>query len=90
MVEVGLVAREVKKAVEGKSAEVHAQTFNGSIPGPLIICREGDFVELTLRNPHSNTFMHNIEFHRPTGGLGGGDGRSWKTGPLSWPRSATR
>lgn len=28
---------------------------NGSVPGPLIICHEGDMVELTLRNPSDST-----------------------------------
>ncbi|MYB51218.1 MAG: nitrite reductase, copper-containing [Acidobacteriia bacterium] len=72
IVEVELVAREVKKVVDGAGTEVHALTFNGSIPGPLIVCHEGDFVELTLRNPRGNAFMHNIDFHASTGGLGGG------------------
>ena len=72
IVEVELVAREVKKVVDGSGTEIHALTFNGSIPGPLIVCHEGDFVELTLKNPHGNAFMHNIDFHASTGGLGGG------------------
>lgn len=72
IVEVELVAEEVKKVVDGAGTEVHALTFNGSIPGPLIVCHEGDFVELTLKNPRGNVFMHNIDFHASTGGLGGG------------------
>ena len=36
---------------EDTGAEVWALTYNGSVPGPLIICHEGDMVELTLRNP---------------------------------------
>ena len=72
IVEVELLAREVKKVVDGAGTEVHALTFNGSIPGPLIVCHEGDFVELTLKNPRGNAFMHNIDFHASTGGLGGG------------------
>ena len=72
IVEVELVAREVTKVVDSVGTEVHALTFNGSIPGPLIVCHEGDFVELTLKNPGGNAFMHNIDFHASTGGLGGG------------------
>ena len=72
IVEVELVAREVKKVIDGVGTEIQALTFNGSIPGPLIICHEGDFVELTLKNPAGNTFRHNIDFHASTGGLGGG------------------
>ena len=72
MVEVELVAREVKKVVDEIGTEIHALTFNDSIPGPLIFCHEGDFIELTLKNPKDNAFMHNIDFHASTGGLGGG------------------
>src|SRR6056297_3460894 len=36
---------------EDTGASVWALTYNGSVPGPLIICHEGDMVELTLRNP---------------------------------------
>ena len=37
-----------------------------------MICHEGDYVELTLKNPASNIFEHNIDFHASTGALGGG------------------
>lgn len=48
-------------------------TFNGSIPGPLIVVHQDDFVELTLKNPATNSMMHNIDFHAATGHMGGGD-----------------
>ena len=73
IVEVELVVREVTKAIDGIGTEIQALTFNGSIPGPLIICHEGDFVELTLKNPAGNSLTHNIDFHASTGGLGGGE-----------------
>ena len=47
-------------------------TFNGSMPGPLMVVHEGDYVEVTLVNPDTNTMPHNIDFHAATGGLGGG------------------
>jgi nitrite reductase (NO-forming) len=53
-------------------AEIWALTYNGSVPGPLIIAHEGDMVELTLRNPVTSVFEHNIDFHAATGALGGG------------------
>ncbi len=53
-------------------AEIWALTYNGSVPGPLIIAHEGDYVELTLRNPTDSVFEHNIDFHASTGALGGG------------------
>ena len=72
IVEVELVVDEGKRVIDESGTEVHTLTFNDSIPGPLIICHEGDYVELTLKNPHGNVFMHNIDFHASTGGLGGG------------------
>ncbi|WP_084863840.1 copper-containing nitrite reductase [Salibaculum halophilum] len=57
---------------EDTGAEVWALTYNGSVPGPLIIVHEGDMVELTLRNPHDSMMEHNIDFHASTGALGGG------------------
>jgi nitrite reductase (NO-forming) len=37
-----------------------------------MVVHEGDYVELTLINPASNSMPHNIDFHAATGGLGGG------------------
>lgn len=48
---------------------IHAFTFNGSVPGPLIVVHEGDYVVLTLVNPTASTLMHNIDFHAATGAL---------------------
>lgn len=53
-------------------AWLQAMTFNGSIPGPMMVVHEGDYVELTLRNPAANMLQHNIDFHAATGALGGG------------------
>ena len=57
---------------EENGAEIWALTYNGSVPGPLIICHEGDMVELTLRNPSESMMEHNVDFHASTGALGGG------------------
>ncbi|HJL92183.1 MAG TPA: copper-containing nitrite reductase [Woeseiaceae bacterium] len=54
-------------------AWVQAMTFNGSVPGPMIVVHQNDYVELTLVNPSKNTFMHNIDFHASTGAMGGGE-----------------
>ncbi len=53
-------------------AYVQAMTFDGSMPGPMMVVHEGDYVELTLINPASNMMPHNIDFHSATGALGGG------------------
>jgi len=57
---------------EDTGASIWALTYNGSVPGPLIICHEGDMIELTLRNPAESMMEHNIDFHAATGALGGG------------------
>jgi nitrite reductase (NO-forming) len=55
-----------------EDAWIQGMTFNGSIPGPLMVVHQGDFVELTLFNAPENSFQHNIDFHAATGALGGG------------------
>ena len=72
IVEVTLIIEEKKMVLDGDGAEVWALTYNGSVPGPLIVVHEGDYVELTLRNLKTNAMEHNIDFHAATGALGGG------------------
>ena len=72
IVEVTLVIEEKKLTLDKEGTEVWALTFNGSVPGPIIVVHEGDYVELTLQNLPTNMMEHNIDFHSATGGLGGG------------------
>lgn len=73
IVEITLETEERLMVVdEDNGASIWALTYNGSVPGPLIIVHEGDMVELTLRNPTSSMMEHNIDFHASTGALGGG------------------
>ena len=46
-------------------------TFGGSVPGSFIRVRQGDLVELHLRNAAGNTMPHNIDLHAVTGPGGG-------------------
>jgi nitrite reductase (NO-forming) len=46
-------------------------TFGGSMPGRFIRVREGDQVELHLRNDKHSTMPHNIDLHAVTGPGGG-------------------
>ena len=55
-----------------EDAWLQAMTFNGSVPGPMMVVHEGDYVELTLYNSPDNMMQHNIDFHAATGALGGG------------------
>uniref|UniRef100_UPI003F69A305 copper-containing nitrite reductase n=1 Tax=Candidatus Thiodubiliella endoseptemdiera TaxID=2738886 RepID=UPI003F69A305 len=69
---------EMEMIIEEKEIEiepgvfVQAMTFNGTNPGPMMVVHEGDYVELTLKNPSTNFLVHNIDFHASTGALGGG------------------
>jgi len=46
-------------------------TFGGSVPGRFMRVREGDEVELHLKNAASSTMPHNIDLHAVTGPGGG-------------------
>lgn len=69
----------VKMVIEEKEIEIEpgvfiwAFTFNGSVPGPIIVANEGDYIELSLINPKTNQLPHNIDFHAATGAMGGGE-----------------
>lgn len=62
---------EKKMVIDDQGTTLQAMTFNGSMPGPTLVVHEGDYVELTLSNPATNTMPHNIDFHAATGALGG-------------------
>ena len=67
-----LTVEEKPMVIDDEGTTVEAMTFNSSIPGPMMVVHEGDYVELTLINPSTNTLAHNIDFHAATGALGGG------------------
>lgn len=46
-------------------------TFDGAVPGTFIRVREGDLVELRLKNDKGSTVPHNIDLHAVTGPGGG-------------------
>lgn len=72
VIEVTMPIIEKKMQIDDDGTEVWALTFNGSVPGPMIVAHEGDYVELTLQNLATNLMEHNIDFHSSTGALGGG------------------
>ena len=72
VIEVTLPIVEKKIQIDDEGTEIWALTFNGTVPGPMIIVHEGDYVEVTLQNLPTNSMEHNIDFHAATGGLGGG------------------
>jgi nitrite reductase (NO-forming) len=70
--EVTLTIHEKKLVIDDQGTEVNAMTFDGSVPGPMIVVHQDDYVEITLVNPETNELQHNIDFHAATGALGGG------------------
>ena len=72
IVQVTFTVQEKKMEV-APGDSIWAFTYNGTVPGPMIVVHQDDFVELTLKNPATNTQMHNIDFHAATGALGGGE-----------------
>ncbi len=72
IVEFTLTIEEKKMVIDDKGTEIHAMTFDGSVPAPMMVVHQNDYVELTLINPETNELQHNIDFHSATGALGGG------------------
>ena len=72
VVEVTLTVEE-KKLEIAPGVTIWALTFNGTVPAPMIVVHQNDYVQLTLINPSTNTLIHNIDFHAATGAMGGGD-----------------
>ena len=72
VVEFTLTIEEKQIVIDDYGTTVQAMTYNGSVPGPLMVVHQDDYVELTLVNPETNSLPHNIDFHASTGALGGG------------------
>jgi len=72
IVEFKLTVEEKEGVIDDAGTKMWAMTYNGSLPGPMMVLHEGDYMELTLVNPETNTMPHNIDLHAATGALGGG------------------
>ncbi len=82
-IRMDIVEREVEIA---PGAFVWQMAFNDSVPGPVPVVHQYDWVELTLHNGAAmeagftvnndsspNMMLHNVDFHASTGALGGGE-----------------
>jgi nitrite reductase (NO-forming) len=63
------VREETREIADG--ATFNFWTFGGTVPGPMIRVRRGDYVEMHLANHPDNTMPHNIDLHAVTGPGGG-------------------
>jgi len=71
VIEFRLTVKEQPMTIDDDGTVMQAMTYNGSIPGPMMVVHEGDYLELTLVNPETNEMPHNVDFHAATGALGG-------------------
>ncbi|GAP65606.1 major anaerobically induced outer membrane protein [Mizugakiibacter sediminis] len=69
---VELEVKEVKKEI-ADGVFYDFWTFGGTVPGSFIRVREGDTVELHLKNPAGSHMPHNIDLHAVTGPGGGAE-----------------
>jgi nitrite reductase (NO-forming) len=67
---VDLTVEEIEREIAPGSTYTF-WTFGGTVPGKLIRVKEGDTVELHLKNLPSSKFPHNIDLHAVTGPGGG-------------------
>ncbi len=72
VVHVVLSAHELVGVLDASSGTTYRYwTFNGKVPGPFIRVRQGDTVEVTLRNDANDTMVHSIDLHAALGPGGG-------------------
>jgi len=73
MVKVSLTAQELEGELDKVLGTTYEYwTFNGKVPGPMIRVRQGDTVELTLKN-EGRLVSHSIDLHAALGPGGGMD-----------------
>jgi nitrite reductase (NO-forming) len=71
-VHVTLTAEEVVGMLDPSAGTTYRYwTFNGKVPGPMIRVRQGDTVEVTLRNDAASHMAHSVDFHAALGPGGG-------------------
>ncbi|HKS72505.1 MAG TPA: copper-containing nitrite reductase, partial [Terriglobales bacterium] len=71
-VHVTLTTEEVVGQLDPASSTTYRYwTFNGKVPGPMIRVRQGDMVEVTLRNEAHSRMVHSVDFHAALGPGGG-------------------
>lgn len=72
-VKIDLETKEINMRL-ADGVEYNFWTFGGTVPGPMIRIRVGDYVEFNLHNHPSSKMPHNIDLHAVTGQGGGAEG----------------
>jgi len=71
LVKVTLVAQELEGKLDPSAGSTYKYwTFNGKVPGPMIRLRQGDTVEVTLKN-EGHLSSHSVDLHAALGPGGG-------------------
>lgn len=72
VVHVTLTSKELVGVLDPQSGTIYRYwTFDGKVPGPFIRVRQGDTVEVTLKNAKDSTMVHSIDLHAVIGPGGG-------------------
>ena len=72
VVRVTLTSKELVGVLDAATGTTYRYwTFDGKVPGPFIRVRQGDTVELTLKNAKDSTMVHSVDFHAAIGPGGG-------------------
>jgi nitrite reductase (NO-forming) len=72
LVRLTLTAQEVMGTLDPETNSTYRYwTFNGKVPGPMVRVREGDTIQLTLRNDGTSHMAHSIDLHAALGPGGG-------------------
>ncbi|MFP5211174.1 MAG: copper-containing nitrite reductase [Acidobacteriota bacterium] len=72
VVHVTLTSKELVGVLDPESGTVYRYwTFDGKVPGPFIRVRQGDTVEVTLKNAKDSTMVHSVDLHAVIGPGGG-------------------
>lgn len=72
IIEFTLMVKEKPLVIDEEGTTIQGMTYDGAVPGPMMVVHQNDYVELTLVSDMDNTMQHNIDLHAATGGLGGG------------------
>lgn len=72
-VKIDLEVKEVTQRL-ADGVDYNFWTFGGTVPGPMMRIRVGDYVEFNLHNHPSSKMPHNIDLHAVTGQGGGAEG----------------
>ena len=70
LVKYEVETREVTALMDNGTAYTY-WTFGNTVPGPMLRVRQGDTVELTLKNASDSKVSHSIDLHAVTGPGGG-------------------